>query len=172
VGETARNVGTVVHRWLQRIADDGLAGWDAARIAAADGAVRRELAARGVRAADLDAAVARALGALRSAITDARGRWLLGPHPYALSEQRLTAVVDGGVRRLVVDRVFRDAAGARWIVDYKTSTHEGADPEGFLDRERERYGAQLARYAQAIGGGHRLGLYFPLLQGWREAGLP
>jgi hypothetical protein len=68
--------------------------------------------------------------------------------------------------------VLRDANGERWIVDYKTSSHEGADPEGFLDRERERYAAQLARYARAAGGGHRLGLYFPLLRGWREAGGP
>ena len=31
-GETARHVGTVVHRWLQRIADDELRGWDAKRV--------------------------------------------------------------------------------------------------------------------------------------------
>jgi hypothetical protein len=28
-GETARHVGTVVHRWLQRVAEDELKGWDA-----------------------------------------------------------------------------------------------------------------------------------------------
>ena len=58
----------------------------------------------------------------------------------------------------------------RWIVDYKTSSHEGADVAGFLDRERERYQAQLARYASALGAapGTMLGLYFPLLAGWRE----
>jgi ATP-dependent exoDNAse (exonuclease V) beta subunit len=172
VGETARQVGTVVHRWLQRIAEEGLAGWDGARVARAAAAVRRELAARGVRAPELDAAAARAGDAIRRALADERGRWLLGPHPYAVSEQRLTAVIDGAARRLVVDRVIRDAGGERWIVDYKTSSHEGADREAFLDRERERYAAQLARYARAAGGGHRLGLYFPLLQGWREAGGP
>src|SRR6185369_7345051 len=31
VGETARRVGTVVHGWLQRIADDALQGWTSAR---------------------------------------------------------------------------------------------------------------------------------------------
>ena len=35
----------------------------------------------------------------------------------------------------------------RWIVDYKTSSHEGAGLEEFLDRERERYAPQLERYA-------------------------
>jgi ATP-dependent exoDNAse (exonuclease V) beta subunit len=168
VGETARHVGTVVHRWLQRIADERLVGWDEARIARAEALVRRELSARGVREADLDAAAARVRSGLARAIADERGRWILGPHPHAVSEHRLTAVVDGAVRRLIVDRLFRDATGAPWIVDYKTSSHEGADPEGFLDRERERYAAQLGRYARALGGGHRLGLYFPLLRGWRE----
>jgi ATP-dependent exoDNAse (exonuclease V) beta subunit len=77
-------------------------------------------------------------------------------------------VVDGAVQRLVIDRLFETAAGERWIVDYKTSTHEGADPGGFLDRERARYASQLERYARALGGERRLGLYFPLLGGWRE----
>src|ERR1019366_1881940 len=31
-GETARHVGSVVHRWLQRIAEDELKGWSAARV--------------------------------------------------------------------------------------------------------------------------------------------
>jgi len=57
----------------------------------------------------------------------------------------------------------------RWIVDYKTSSHEGRDLEGFLDRERERYRAQLEAYARALASGKAmLGLYFPLLSGWRE----
>ena len=34
VGETARHVGTVVHRWLQRIAEDGLIRWNSNRAAA------------------------------------------------------------------------------------------------------------------------------------------
>ncbi len=169
VGETARHVGAVVHRWLQRIAEDALAGWDEARIGRLRPAVRAELAARDVRAAEREAAVDRVLTALRRSLADSRGRWVLGPHPEAAAEYRLTARVDGAVRRLVVDRVFRDTTGVRWVVDYKTSQHEGADVDAFLDRERERYAAQLARYARALGDVDRLGLYFPLLAGWREA---
>ncbi len=168
VGETARHAGSVAHRWLQRIAEDRLAGWDPGRIERLRGAVRNALAVRGVRDADLDDALERVLAALRNAIADERGRWLLGPHPRAATEHRITAVLDGAVRRLVIDRWFEDASGARWVVDYKTSSHEGADPDAFLDRERERYAAQLARYARAVGGAHRLGLYFPVLRGWRE----
>ena len=85
--------------------------------------------------------------ALANALADPRGRWLLGPQRDANNEYRLTAVIDGERRNLVIDRSFTDRDGKRWIVDYKTSGHEGADVEGFLDREQERYRAQLARYA-------------------------
>lgn len=37
-----------------------------------------------------------------------------------------------------------------------------------IDRERDRYSAQLKRYSAALDGG-RLGLWFPLHRGWREA---
>jgi RecB family exonuclease len=95
---------------------------------------------------------------------------VLGPHAQAASEYRVTAIVDGVRRRLVMDRVFTDAGGCRWIVDFKTGRHEGAAVEAFLDRERERYAGQLRAYAAALGGGPRLGLYFPLIPGWREVG--
>jgi ATP-dependent exoDNAse (exonuclease V) beta subunit len=168
VGETARHVGSVVHRWLQRIADDGLAGWDEARIERLRPIVRAALAARDVSEAERERAVERALTALARALADPRGRWVLGPHPDAATEHRITALVDGAVRRMAIDRLFRDESGKRWVVDYKTSSHEGADVEAFLERERERYAGQLARYARALGDVDRVGLYFPLLGGWRE----
>ena len=81
----------------------------------------------------------------------------------------MRALVGAEVHDYIMDRMFRDDAGVRWIVDYKTSSHEGAGVDAFLDRERLRYEAQLARYAAAIGGDRvMLGLYFPLLGGWRE----
>ena len=60
----------------------------------------------------------------------------------------------------------------RWIVDFKTGTHEGADVDPFLDREVERYRDQLERYARFVraldGRPIRLGIFHPLLGGWRE----
>jgi len=79
------------------------------------------------------------LEALRNSIADQRGRWVLGPHPEASSEYRIRT----RERSYVIDRLIRDANGIRWVVDYKTSRHEGADIEGFLDREQKRYAAQL-----------------------------
>ncbi len=168
VGEAARRVGSVVHRWLQRIGDDALVGWDEKRVEGMGEAVRGALAGRGVSVSELPWASDRVLAALANALNDEKGRWLLGPHEHAYTEHRLVALIDGERRRLVIDRLFVTREGEQWVVDYKTSTHEGADIEAFLGREQERYAPQLRRYADALGGKVRCGLYFPLLAGWRE----
>jgi ATP-dependent helicase/nuclease subunit A len=178
VSDTLRHVGTVVHRWLQRMADDQLAGWDVTRIEGLRQAFRRELAARGVAEAELASAVTRVRAALVNALDDPRGRWLLGPQRDGRNELRITARLpaaregqSGGLATVVIDRSFRDAEGRIWIVDYKTSHHEGAGVEAFLDREQLRYREQLQRYALALAAPEAsLGLYFPLLRGWREWG--
>jgi ATP-dependent exoDNAse (exonuclease V) beta subunit len=174
VTETARHVGTVVHRELQRLARDGgaLPGDEVGRHA-----VQRryaaELAELGVPHERRATAVEKVWEAVRRTLEDERGRWLLdASHGSAQSELALTGVIDGGLVSIVIDRSFVDASGVRWIVDYKTSSHEGAGLDAFLDNERERYRGQLERYAQlmrACGDEPiRLGLYFPLLSAWRE----
>jgi ATP-dependent exoDNAse (exonuclease V) beta subunit len=166
-GETARHVGTVVHRWLQRIADDALRGWDAKRVDALRPLFARELERRGVPPSRSKAAAGLVSDALTNTLSDDRGRWLLGPHPEAHSEYRLRMRSKDGMRSYVIDRVFCDAGGERWIVDFKTSRHEGGGLEAFLDEQKTRYQAQLDAYSEALEGA-RLGLYFPILRGWRE----
>ena len=165
--ETARRIGIVVHRWLQRIADDALRGWSIERIGAIAPHIERELIAAGISGEELKVARGRVAQALTGALSDPRARWLLGEQHEARSELRLSVHSATGVKRIVLDRTFVDEQGARWIIDYKTGTHEGADVEGFLDRERLRYSPQLELYARALGSAAQLGLYFPLLNGWR-----
>jgi ATP-dependent exoDNAse (exonuclease V) beta subunit len=126
-----------------------------------------------VAATELALAQERVLQALHNTIRDERGRWIVSDaHREARSEYRLAGSIDGVLVNVTLDRTFIDEKGVRWIVDYKTSVHEGAGLEAFLDSERERYRAQLERYARLLA--HvdarpvRLGLYFPLLNGWRE----
>jgi hypothetical protein len=77
--------------------------------------------------------------------------------------------MEGVRRRFVVDRTFTASDGTRWIIDYKATGHEGAGLKEFLDREQERYRAQLQTYGRALSaGGAMLGLYFPVLAAWRE----
>ncbi|MCE3285752.1 MAG: hypothetical protein K0R70_2008, partial [Steroidobacteraceae bacterium] len=172
--ETARHVGTVVHRELQRLAREGCglprSGATAPPLLARYAV---ELAELGVPQDRRQAAAERVIAAVRRTVSDERGRWLLaGPHRDAQSELGLTGRIGSDVVSIVIDRTFVDESGVRWIVDYKTSAHEGADLEAFLDNERERYRPQLERYANLLRplGAEpiRLGLYFPLLSAWRE----
>jgi ATP-dependent exoDNAse (exonuclease V) beta subunit len=100
------------------------------------------------------------------------GRLLDPTAAEGTSELALTAVIDGVVHGLRIDRSFVDAAGQRWIVDWKTSSHEGGDLEAFLDNELARYADQLRRYALVMkrydGRPQKVGLYFPLHDAWRE----
>jgi ATP-dependent exoDNAse (exonuclease V) beta subunit len=167
VGEAAREVGVVVHRELQRWAQRGVP------VRADEQRLRRELRAEGIAAEELDAALRRAMAALRSTLDDPRGRWLLDPaHRESRCELALTGVAAGRVQSVVIDRSFIDAEGTRWVVDYKTSSHEGGDLEGFVASERRRYQGQLARYAafaRELGPEPvRAALYFPLLARFEE----
>jgi ATP-dependent exoDNAse (exonuclease V) beta subunit len=171
-GQTARHVGTLVHRWLERIGNDGLDAWPVQRIDTLAPRLRVALANLGVAEHELDGAAARCREALVNTLQDPRGRWILQAHPEQRTEYPLTAVQDGQPRHYVIDRSFVDAEGRRWIVDYKTGAHGGSDTAAFLDQEQARYRTQLEGYAAVLSALEarpiRLGLYFPLLQGWRE----
>jgi ATP-dependent helicase/nuclease subunit A len=168
-GETARHLGSVVHRWLQRIAEDELLGWDVRRIDALVGRFDRELQRRGVRTSDRKKASDMVRTALANTLSDDRGRWVLGAHAKAHNEHRIRVLTSEGMRTYVIDRFFNTSDGQSWVVDYKTSRHEGAGLEQFLDQEQQRYSQQLQDYQKAMKGS-RAGLYFPLLRGWRQSG--
>jgi len=166
-GETARHVGTVVHRWLQRIAEDGVHLWNSERVALAHKQAKHELLRKGVTASELEMAASLVTGSIAKTVGDERGRWILAPHSGARSEYRVRTASSGTMSTYVLDRTFVDADGNRWVVDFKTSRHEGGDVDTFLDNERTRYSPTLTRYARAIGG-DRIALYFPQVSGWRE----
>jgi ATP-dependent exoDNAse (exonuclease V) beta subunit len=171
-GDAARAVGTVVHRFLQHLARAEEPQWDA--LPQFEAVARRLLLGEGLPERQVEAALQRVRTALQRTLADERGQWILSAaHQDRRSELPLTAVIDGRVRHMVVDRSFVDADGIRWIIDYKTGTHAGGDVTGFLDQEQERYRAQLAGYAAAFRALEdrpvRTALYYPLVpSGWRE----
>jgi hypothetical protein len=173
-GETARHIGTALHGFLQRIAREGLSRWNEAFVRNARGNYRAALANLGVPPHELASAAARVETGLLSTIRDARGQWILEEHLEAECEAQLAGVVDGNFIEIAVDRTFVDEAGARWIIDYKTSEPHGRDLDAFLEEEKIRYQDQLERYARLLAQRDtriiRLGLYFPLAGGWREWG--
>ncbi|NOZ52255.1 MAG: UvrD-helicase domain-containing protein [Gammaproteobacteria bacterium] len=172
-GETARQVGTVVHRLLQHIAKIGADSVESGDLRCFADTAHNMLARLGVPSGRLNVAIEKVGAALQAALDDERGKWVLSDqHHEASCELALSSVRNGGVDHMVIDRTFVDDEGIRWIIDYKTGAHTGAGIEEFLDREQQRYYEQLQRYASVMQKMEerpiRLGLYFPLLRGWRE----
>jgi ATP-dependent exoDNAse (exonuclease V) beta subunit len=167
---TAAAIGTVAHRLLAQIGREGLAAWDTARVARAAPRLRAELALAGVPAGEREAALGRVTRAIERTLADPRGRWLFEPsHAERRTEWMLAGHDEGRIAHVALDYTFVDAAGVRWIVDYKTGSHEGGSADAFLDRELERYRPQLERYGRLMRGLEpapiRLALYYPLVDG-------
>ncbi|MBT8444141.1 MAG: PD-(D/E)XK nuclease family protein, partial [Gammaproteobacteria bacterium] len=165
----AKHVGSVVHRWLQQIAEEGVESWDRTRLAQDESSLRLALRRLGVGAEDLGVATERTLEALHNTLADDRGRWILSSmHPEAANEVQMTTFEDDRYANHVVDRTFVIEDGTRWIIDYKTSSHQGSDIDAFLESESDRYRPQLRRYRDAFAStgdrSIRTALYFPLLQ--------
>jgi ATP-dependent exoDNAse (exonuclease V) beta subunit len=176
VQETSRHIGTVVHRALERFGiEGGLPSSDVVRGRADE--VAHQLRRLGVPERDLERAVRTVIQALVRTLDDKNGRWVFSPaHREARSELALTGVADSQLTSIVIDRTFIDAQGVRWVIDFKTSRHEGAGLEEFLDRELDRYRAQLERnmaLARRLGPEPvKAALYFPLMGELRELKQP
>ncbi|HYJ40245.1 MAG TPA: UvrD-helicase domain-containing protein [Steroidobacteraceae bacterium] len=169
--QTARRVGTVVHEALERFGRAGLPPAD--ELPRMRARLESRLQALGIEKQAAKDGAEFALKALSATLADTRGRWLFDPgHTQAESELALSGVRGADIINAVIDRTFVDAEGTRWVVDFKTSPHEGGDRENFLDEEVKRYSAQLTRYvylARQLGPQPvRAGLYYPLLAAWRE----
>lgn len=172
VGPVARAAGTAMHAELERLALQGeaaIAGLPGREAACAAVLMEQGMEAR--QAAESARAIIRRLGSL---VREEPARWLLfGPHREAASELRLSGMVRGELRNVVIDRSFIDADGTRWIIDYKTGVHAGGGLEEFIASELQRYAPQLRLYAELAGrlGGEpvRTALYFPWLGILREA---
>jgi ATP-dependent exoDNAse (exonuclease V) beta subunit len=126
----------------------------------------------GVAHADEPKASARILRALANTLNSDRGRWILHPHAEARSEWPIAGVIQEKLISGTIDRMFRDEENRLWIIDFKTSEHKGSGLEAFLNEEQRRYRPQLESYATLMSRIAPepiwLGLYFPLLDGWRE----
>jgi ATP-dependent helicase/nuclease subunit A len=169
--DARRITGTVTHAFLQQIAREGLEHWNDARLKSAPGSVRASLRSAGIAESDLETSASDVLRALRNTINHERGRWILSAHPEARSESAITANLEDGMRNIRIDRTFVENE-TRWIIDFKITTIEGGSPESYLDSQVAKYKPDLNRYRTAMQlldpRPVKCGLYFPLLQAWRE----
>ncbi|MDJ0955206.1 MAG: UvrD-helicase domain-containing protein [Arenicellales bacterium] len=172
-GETARHIGVIVHDMLERVAQDGMGSWDEQRLASLRPIWQLELGRLGVADEQASDASSRIYEALCNVFQDERARWILADgHRDAKNEYAVSFMQSGVVKNFRIDRTFIDWDDTRWIIDFKSSDHRGGQLDEFLDREQQRYRGQLEGYAEALWALEqkpiKLGLYFPLLMGWRE----
>jgi hypothetical protein len=184
VGETARHIGTVVHAALEQYATAKRLPAHTA-IEAQRGFYEYQLRRHGVPETDLPRAASVVVEALMKTVTSDRGRWIFAPeHSESRSEWALTGIAGGRLTNVVIDRSFVDQEGTRWVIDFKTSRHEGGGLDTFLEQEMDRYRPQLETYVTLARGTElarraalargtttapvRAALYFPLLDVFRE----
>lgn len=174
VGETSRHIGTVVHAALEAFAS-ATSLPSKSTIGGQRDFYIYQLRRHGVPSSDLSWAADIVVDALTRTVGTDRGRWIFAPeHRDARSEWALTGIAGGRLTNVIIDRSFIDRDGTRWVIDFKTSRHEGGGLDAFLDEEMERYRPQLETYVALVRGLHqsgetvRAGLYFPLLDAFRE----
>ena len=172
-----RAFGNVVHRFLQFVSASLAAGDTPEKLLASlslwEPRLLAALRSEGVAPAISQREAPRALTALRNALADPTGRWILSNHHSAVNEHSI-ASLDASVLR--ADRTFvagdaplADDADTIWIVDFKTTEQGSRSPERFEQDEILKYRIQLERYASVLrelsSKPRRivLGLYYPLI---------
>ncbi len=179
-GLLTRALGITVHSLLEEAARlREMLNWDETRLELAKSQAR---AVAQVRSAGVDQRQAnqfaqQAIEIALNATRDSTGQWILSPHADAASEVRWAGVINGGMRTVQVDRVFRagktalsEGGDCWWIVDYKTahaSDLDGSSPETVLPQLHTLFAPQLHAYAEVLRKLHgndvqiNAGLYYP-----------
>jgi ATP-dependent exoDNAse (exonuclease V) beta subunit len=163
--QRARHLGTVLHRTLKQIGQDGIDSWPQQRRADLRAFWSSSLKQMGIIVSinELDSLMA----AIENILSDEKGRWILGNHIESHCEHELAYFDTDSqtVKTSVIDRTFIED-NTRWIIDYKYSRpNENETEQQFAQRQTEAYSGQLRHYAQLYR--HidkysvRCALYFP-----------
>jgi ATP-dependent exoDNAse (exonuclease V) beta subunit len=145
-------LGIVIHEALERLADQPLPLSLTDYIAAEQDRWQASARRHDLTPDDELAVVEATACQLTGVLEDREGRWLLEAHPQGQAELPVTAVIDGEIQNLIIDRTFV-TNGVRWVVDYKTAMPPaGVDLDAFISEELSRYRGQLSRYATAAEG--------------------
>ena len=166
---TARHTGTLLHRTLQQIVQDGVNQWHQQRLEQQHLFWRAQLHQLGVAHEEQEAALEQLSVAIQQTLSDQKGLWLLdNRHTDSQCERPISYLTKNGrQRKAIVDRTFIND-GQRWIIDYKSARPaEGQDEQAFIEQQCEHHRSQLHKYKQLFQqlDHHpvRLALYFPML---------
>ena len=172
--QASQIVGTVIHEVFQTIVEMGVEHWK--RQADFPFAQwRSRLFSHGLLPHELDAAIECISTAVSKTVSCERGQWILSNHhKESYCEWALTHYHSSDIQHRVIDRSFVDEDNIRWIIDYKTALPKSDESQqDFLDRQKKQYQSQLESYAETSADAKKtenrpikMGLYFPLCQGW------
>ena len=140
------DIGTLAHRYMEIIAQQGLASWPLSRVDSLLSAMQHWLRQQGYAAQEAMAAAVRVQALLRTTLDSAEGQWVLQPHAQAAVELALVQMADDEAKKHVVDRTFIEH-GTRWIIDYKTTELSASTTQQALQSAAEVHRAQLQTYA-------------------------
>ena len=143
------SVGTLTHRYLEAIANDGVDTWSVSRIAGLPATAARTLRQQGHTASDADVAAKQIIHAVTTMLESDTGRWILKPRAGAASEIPMSSLdpkAPAAFQHHIIDRMFIDG-GIRWIIDYKTFCSCDVVTEDQLRSRAFSYQPQLERYA-------------------------
>lgn len=161
-------IGTLTHRYLEAIANDGILAWPNDYISRLLPCFEQYFAHEGYEPIASRDAARLVQDALQGALNSEDGRWLLGPQEAAGCEVPMSSLQPDGPDHFshhVIDRTFIHA-GERWIIDYKTlRLVESEEPiEQQLKSKALTYQPQLERYAALFakeGLNVRTAIFFP-----------
>jgi ATP-dependent exoDNAse (exonuclease V) beta subunit len=163
---TEKAIGTLVHRYLAEISQQGLEQWPLSRLEGLSKKWANELRLMGVSLPDCEKAAGKVQEALNKILQDEKGRWILAPHAQAYSEYALMYSDGARCNKYIVDRTFVDHKDQRWIIDYKTSKPKpDQNIESFMLEQKALYQNQLETYGKILKDKkiQYLGLYFPMI---------
>jgi ATP-dependent helicase/nuclease subunit A len=122
------DIGTLVHFYLQLIADSGIDSWTGTRIATLENAMQRWFKQKAYDASTTQLAAGRVSTLLQTALQSEQGHWVLQARVDASSELVIDLYENQAASRKIVDRTFIED-GVRWVIDYKSVAlaHDSAD---------------------------------------------
>jgi ATP-dependent exoDNAse (exonuclease V) beta subunit len=163
-GLLSRAFGNAVHALLQQFAQLLVSQTREAALVALrqqQPRIAATIRAAGIEPATANRIAAQTLEIVLQAAGDPLAQWILAPHADATSEVRWTGVVEGSLRTVQVDRVFRAGLAPQttgksqseetwWIIDYKTAHEDGLDTASALPELRRQFAPQIEAYAAIL----------------------
>ena len=145
----AADAGSLVHLYMEMIANEGLENWPASRMDTSVQAIQFWLLQRGHAKNEVEKQALQIVSALKQTITSPDSAWILAPRVSLQTELSITSMNENEAQEHRVDLTFVDddiltKTKTRWIIDYKFGLEVNVDN---ANAAAQTHKPQLAGYA-------------------------